>query len=73
MRRGVEYARRHGVKPLKKFVGGAAPRGERRAGVVTEVQVVLVAVLCAVIGFVVAVTVVPPEVVRRIQAKEGFY
>jgi hypothetical protein len=41
--------------------------------VVTEVQVVLVAVLCAVIGFVVAVTVVPPEVVRRIQAKEGFY
>jgi hypothetical protein len=73
MKRAYEYAQQHGVAPLKKFVGNAAPKAPRMANAITPIQVALVAILSLVIGVLLAVTVVPPEVVRRIQAKEGFY
>lgn len=73
MKRGYEYAKQHNVAPLKKFVGSAAPKTPRTANSITSVQVALVAILSLFIGFMVAVTVVPPEVVRKIQAKEPFF
>lgn len=73
MKRAHEYAKQHNVAPLKKFVGSAAPKAPRTANAITSAQVALVAVLSLVIGVLMAVTVVPPEAVRRIQAKEGFF
>jgi len=73
MKRAHEYAQQHNVAPLKKFVGSAAPKAPRTANAITPVQVALVAVLSLFIGLLIAVTVVPPEVVRTIQAKEGFH
>ncbi|KAF2743604.1 pyridoxamine phosphate oxidase family protein [Sporormia fimetaria CBS 119925] len=71
MKRGYEYAQKHQIEPLKKFVGKAAPKGPRRAsGGVEPIQILLVALLSFVIGVVMTLTVVSPEFVRRVQNKE---
>jgi len=60
------------VAPLKKFVGKAGQRPPARLNTVSPVQLALVALLSLFIGVVLAVSVVPPEVVGMIQKKESF-
>ena len=68
MKRGVEVAKREGIQPLKKMVGGyehwrVKPGGER-----AEKGMVLgVALLSFLIGLLVALTCFSPETVGRIQ------
>ena len=62
MRRGFEYAQKHDVKPLKKWVGAHAPDAPRRAS--SQIQLVhllLVLLLGIVIGGALALSVVTPE------------
>ncbi|RMZ68828.1 pyridoxamine phosphate oxidase family [Pyrenophora seminiperda CCB06] len=71
MKRGVEFAEKNGVKPLKKMVGRWAPEnrgvnvgGRERLGVV---HLVLVLVLGVVMGAAVALSVVTPEGLRGLR------
>ena len=70
MKRGASYAQKHHVQPIKKFVGGAAPKAPRRSDALHLVHLVLVALLSFIIGVTMTLTVANPEVVRRIQKKE---
>ena len=70
MRRGYEYAQKHGVKPLKKMVGPYAPgEGGRRDGRVEVLWLFVVLLLGIVIGGALALSVVTPERVRALQEK----
>ncbi|ORX94889.1 hypothetical protein BCR34DRAFT_620043 [Clohesyomyces aquaticus] len=71
MKRGFAYAQKHGVAPLKKMIGPYAPKAPRTLNTVSVMQLVMVGVLSFVIGVLMAVSLVQPEVIRRIQAKEG--
>jgi hypothetical protein len=73
MKRGYEFAKRNKVEPLKKMIGPYAPKVPRTADAITPIQVVLVALLSFVIGVALAVSIISPDVVRRIQAKEVFF
>ncbi|KAH7127184.1 hypothetical protein B0J11DRAFT_549921 [Dendryphion nanum] len=73
MKRGVDFADKHGVAPLKKFVGGVGSNKRVRGGAREEITVLhlaLVALLALVIGVVGTLTVVSPEVVGKVQRKE---
>ncbi|KAF2635632.1 hypothetical protein P280DRAFT_473728 [Massarina eburnea CBS 473.64] len=77
MKRGYNYAQQKGIEPLKKMVGKYAPDPKRprtaAAGNNISLQeLAIMALLCAFIGAVVALTVVRPETVRKIQSKEYF-
>lgn len=73
MKRGYDYAQRHNIAPLKKMVGKWAPTAPRTAQAISPLHLLLVAILSFVIGVTVAVSVVSPETVRRIQHKEGLF
>ena len=73
MLRGYNYAQEHNVAPLKKFVGKAAPtRPTRPPTQITVVQLLLVGILSALIGALVTITILSPEMLRRIQNKEAW-
>ena len=74
MKRGYEFAQKNGVKPLKKWKGKWAPKvfGPRQVERILPVHLLAVAVLSLVIGALMALTLVPLEVVRKVQAKELF-
>lgn len=74
MKRGYEYGQKNGVKPLKKWKGKWAPKvfGPRHVEKILPVHLFAVALLSLVIGGLMALTMVPVEVVRRVQAKELF-
>lgn len=73
MKRGYQYAQQNKVEPLKKFVGKAAQRGKLRSATqITVVQLALVGLLSFIIGVLAVLTVVSPEVVRRVQSKEAW-
>lgn len=74
MKRGYEYAQKNNVEPLKKWVGKWAPTefGPRPAQQITLVHLLAVAILSLVIGFTLAVTLTPPEFVKKVQHKEYF-
>ncbi|KAF1935767.1 hypothetical protein EJ02DRAFT_116047 [Clathrospora elynae] len=69
MKRGVEYAKRHGVVPIGKMVGRYAPKGPRNAERVGLVRLVLVLLLGVVIGGVMAVSFVTPEWMQVLQRR----
>ncbi len=72
MKRGVDFARRNNVKPLVKMVGPYAP-GRPRTVTRVEVWHLLVGILLGVvIGAAGALSLVSPEVLGRVQRKEGF-
>jgi hypothetical protein len=76
MKRGVEYAKRNGVKPLKKMVGKAGERvqvGMARRESVGLVQLLLVLVLGIVIGGAAVVSFVSPEVLGVMRARGGVF
>jgi hypothetical protein len=66
MKRGYEYAQKHGVKPLKKFVGRAGERANRRGGKenLTMLHLLLVLLLGIVIGAAACASMVTPETLR---------
>jgi hypothetical protein len=73
MKRGYNYAQKNNVTPLKKFVGKAgSTRVPRGAAQITLVQVLLVGILSFIIGALAVLTMVSPEVVRRVQSKEAW-
>jgi hypothetical protein len=74
MKRGYEYAQQNNIAPLKKWVGKWAPRefGPRPAEQISPIHLVLVALLSLVIGFTLALTLTPPDIVRKVQHKEFF-
>ncbi|OAF99988.1 uncharacterized protein CC84DRAFT_1155962 [Paraphaeosphaeria sporulosa] len=74
MKRGYEFAQKNNVAPLKKWVGKWAPRdfGPRPTQQVSPMHLILVAVLSLIIGFTLAVTMAPPDFVRKVQHKEFF-
>lgn len=74
MKRGYEYAQKNKVAPLKKWVGKWAPEnfGPRAAQQISPIQLILVAVLSLIIGVTLAVTLTPPDFVRKVQHKEFF-
>ncbi|KAF2870388.1 hypothetical protein BDV95DRAFT_595895 [Massariosphaeria phaeospora] len=73
MKRGYDYAQKHGVAPLKKMIGPWAPTAPRTVKATPPMQVIMVAVLSFIIGIVLTLSVASPETVRRIQQKEGFF
>jgi hypothetical protein len=73
MKRGYDYAQKNSVVPLKKFVGQAAQKAPRRSNAITPIQLVLVAILSLIIGIAATLTMVPPDLVRKIQHKEAFF
>lgn len=75
MKRGYDFAQKNKVAPLKKWVGKWAPTEfgpPRSAQLVSPVHLLAVAVLGVIIGLTLAVTMVPPEIVRKVQHKEFF-
>ncbi|KAF2648009.1 hypothetical protein K491DRAFT_722932 [Lophiostoma macrostomum CBS 122681] len=72
MKVGYQYARQHGVAPLKKFVGEAGQRTVTTPKSITPVELALVAVLSLVIGVTLTLTLASPDLVRKIQYKEFF-
>lgn len=73
MKRGYQYAQRNKVTPLTKFVGKASSTGKPRSTTqITAVQLALVGILSFIIGVLAVLTVVSPEVVRRVQSKEAW-
>lgn len=75
MKRGYEFARRNGVKPLKKMVGRAGEVAERNAGMysarerVGVVHLLMVLVLGMVIGVAAVCSFLSPEGLKLLQAK----
>jgi hypothetical protein len=67
MKRGVEFAEKHGVQPLKKFVGEAAKGvgGERER--VTMVHLLIVLLLGVVIGVAGGLSLVSEEGLRALR------
>jgi hypothetical protein len=70
MKRGYEFAQKHGVRPLKKMVGPYAPGAKgRREGKVDPMYLFVVLLLGIVIGGAMALSVVTPERLRALQEK----
>jgi len=72
MKRGYEYAQKHNVAPLKKMVGKYAPKAPRTVQRIELVHLITVALLSLVIGATLAITMAPPDFVRKVQHKEFF-
>ncbi|PSN75632.1 hypothetical protein BS50DRAFT_541738 [Corynespora cassiicola Philippines] len=72
MKRGYEYAQRNQIAPLKKMVGKYAPDAPRTSNNITMVQLAGFVLLSFIIGVAATLTMVSPETVRKVQAKEGF-
>jgi hypothetical protein len=72
MKVGYQYAQKHGVAPLKKFVGPAGEKTVKTPKNITPLELALVAVLSFVIGVTLALSLASPELVRKIQHKEFF-
>lgn len=74
MKRGYEYAQQNDIAPLKKMIGKYAPspKHPRTAEDISMVHVLAVGLLCLVIGAVLALSVVDPDTVRKLQRKEFF-
>jgi hypothetical protein len=73
MKRGYQYAQHNKVAPLQKFIGKATPTGKLRSATqITVVQLALVGILSFIIGVLAVLTVVSPEVVRRVQSKDAW-
>lgn len=74
MKRGYDYAQKNKIAPLKKWVGKWAPTefGPRSSQQISLSHLFAVAVLSLVIGFVMAITLTPPNFVRKVQHKEMF-
>ncbi|KAF2713458.1 hypothetical protein K504DRAFT_368934 [Pleomassaria siparia CBS 279.74] len=73
MKRGYDYARQNKIVPLKKFIGKAAPKGVMRSTTqISAVQLLLVGLLSLAIGVLATLTLVSPEIVRRVQSKEAW-
>lgn len=79
MKRGVEYAEKNGVKPLKKWKGEYAPGGpkawgSRRGGSNEDRGLVfLVLLLGIIIGGVLSISVITPERLGMLQRKERLW
>jgi hypothetical protein len=79
MKRGVEYAEKNGVKPLRKWKGEYAPGGPKawgsRKGANNEDRglVFLVLLLGIVIGGILSLSVVTPERLGMLQRKERLW
>jgi hypothetical protein len=71
MKRGYEFAQKHGVKPLKKMVGPYAPvaGGVRRRDGIEPMYLFVVLLLGIVIGGAMALSVVTPDRLRALQEK----
>ncbi|EMD88841.1 hypothetical protein COCC4DRAFT_31980 [Bipolaris maydis ATCC 48331] len=72
MKRGVEFAEKEGVAPLKKMVGRYAPENQAREGArekLEPVHLLLVLLLGMVIGGAMALSVVTPERLQALRAK----
>jgi hypothetical protein len=69
MKRGYEYAQKHNVAPLKKFVGKAAQAKLRTPRAASPVQMFLAMLLGIVIGAVLVVGMLEPELLRGVQEK----
>jgi hypothetical protein len=75
MKRGYEFARKNGVKPLKKMVGRAGEVAERNAAsygvgeTIGVLHLLLVLVLGVVIGGAMALSLITPERLKVLQAK----
>ena len=72
MKVGYDYARKHKVEPLKKFVGPLASKRITTPRRIRPVDLALVGILSFVIGVVLALSLASPKLVRRIQSKEMF-
>ena len=75
MQRGVEYARRNQIAPLKKMVGRYAPDAPRTAdgSAIQVVHLFMVLLLGIVIGGAMALSVVTPARLESLrQSKVGF-
>jgi hypothetical protein len=72
MKRGYEYAQKHGVKPLKKFVGRAGERANGQGGQerITMVHLLLVFALGVIIGGAACASMVSPETLRALRERE---
>lgn len=77
MKRGVEYAEKYGVSPLKKWKGVYAPGGARAWGSQAQNQdrglVFLVLLLGVIIGAVACLSMVSPEQLSAVQRKERLW
>ena len=79
MKRGVEYAEKHAVSPLKKWKGAYAPGGPNAMGQRREKEsidkslVFLVLLLGIIIGGVLSLSVVTPERLIALQTKEKLW
>jgi hypothetical protein len=73
MKRGYEFAKANGVKPLKKMVGPYAPKAPRRANSVEPIHLILVLLLGIVIGGAMSLSVVTPERLAALQKKGQMY
>ncbi|CAI6331642.1 unnamed protein product [Periconia digitata] len=75
MKRGYQYAQHNDIAPLKKMIGKYAP-DPKNPRTVTEnaspIHVLMVGLLCFVIGVVLTLTMVDPEIIRKVQKKELF-
>jgi hypothetical protein len=69
MKRGVEFAKKKGIEPLKKMVGPYAPEKPRRVGNFEPAQILLVLLLGIVIGGAMSLSVVTPERLAVLQRK----
>jgi hypothetical protein len=73
MKRGVEYAKKHNVAPLKKMKGKWAPKEPRTVKNTDPALVFLVLLLGIVIGGALSLSVVTPERLLALQRKEGLW
>lgn len=73
MKRGVEYARKHGVAPLRKMKGKWAPSAPRTVRSSEPGMVLLVLLLGIVIGGALSLSVVTPERLLALQRKEALW
>ncbi|OAL44751.1 hypothetical protein IQ07DRAFT_592041 [Pyrenochaeta sp. DS3sAY3a] len=69
MKRGVDWAKKNKVAPLKKMVGPYAPRAPRTVGSVEPIYLLIAVFLGIVIGGAMALSVVTPERLRALQQK----
>jgi hypothetical protein len=76
MKRGYEFARQNGVKPLKKMVGKAGEKAQRRAAAKERIGIehlLIVLLLGIVIGGALSLSVVTPERLVALREKGSIF